>query len=220
METQKSLDQFNEMPVRQAVLKNALPAMAAMLMVLIYNLADTFFIGQTHDPLQVAAVSLGTPVFLMFMSVGTVFGIGGTSVISRALGEGRKDYAKKVCSFCMWCCIVIGIVMAGAFLLFMDDLLRIIGASSDTWDYAKTYLTICTIGGPFALISSCFSNILRSEGQANKAMTGQILGNVLNMLLDAVLIMGFHLDILGCALATLIGEAVGAVYYLMFYLRG
>ena len=70
--------------------------MAAMLMVLIYNLADTFFIGQTHDAIQVAAVSLATPVFLIFMSVGTVFGIGGTSVISRALGEGRKEYAKKV----------------------------------------------------------------------------------------------------------------------------
>ena len=70
-------------------------------MVLIYNLADTFFIGQTHDDLQVAAVSLATPFFLLFMSVGTVFGIGGTSVISRALGEGRRDYTKKVCSFCM-----------------------------------------------------------------------------------------------------------------------
>ena len=70
-----------------------------MLMVLIYNLADTFFIGQTHDAIQVAAVSLATPVFLIFMSVGTVFGIGGTSVISRALGEGRKEYAKKSAPF-------------------------------------------------------------------------------------------------------------------------
>lgn len=69
--------------------------MLAMLMVLIYNLADTFFIGQTHDALQVAAVSLATPVFLIFMAVGTIFGIGGTSVISRAMGEGREAYAKK-----------------------------------------------------------------------------------------------------------------------------
>lgn len=81
--------------MHKAVFKNALPAMAAMLMVLIYNLADTFFIGQTHDDLQVAAVSLATPVFLLLMAVGTIFGIGGTSVISRAMGEGRTDYAKK-----------------------------------------------------------------------------------------------------------------------------
>lgn len=95
MEDNKSMEVFAKAPIRKAVLQNALPAMAAMLMVLIYNLADTFFIGQTHDDLQVAAVSLATPVFLLFMSVGTVFGIGGTSVISRALGEGRRDYAKR-----------------------------------------------------------------------------------------------------------------------------
>ena len=96
MEDNKSMEVFAKAPIRKAVLQNALPAMAAMLMVLIYNLADTFFIGQTHDDLQVAAVSLATPVFLLFMSVGTVFGIGGTSVISRTLGEGRKEYAKLV----------------------------------------------------------------------------------------------------------------------------
>lgn len=81
--------------MHKAVFKNALPAMAAMLMVLIYNLADTFFIGQTHNDFQVAAVSLATPVFLLFMAVGTIFGIGGTSIISRAMGECRTDYPKK-----------------------------------------------------------------------------------------------------------------------------
>ena len=101
MDEKKTVEIFEKAPVPTAVLKNAVPAMAAMLMVLIYNLADTFFIGQTHDDLQVAAVSLATPVFLIFMSVGTVFGIGGTSVISRAMGEGRPEYAKRVYSFCM-----------------------------------------------------------------------------------------------------------------------
>lgn len=101
MENKKSMELFSNAPVSQAVFKNALPAMAAMLMVLVYNLADTFFIGQTHDALQVAAVSLATPVFLIFMAVGTMFGIGGTSVISRAMGEGRTEYAKKyVLSVC------------------------------------------------------------------------------------------------------------------------
>lgn len=80
-------------------IQNAIPAVIAMLMVLIYNLADTFFIGQTHDAYQVAAVSLATPVFLIFMSVGSIFGIGGTSVIARALGEGKREYSKKVCHF-------------------------------------------------------------------------------------------------------------------------
>ncbi|MDD7389009.1 MAG: MATE family efflux transporter [Lachnospiraceae bacterium] len=217
---EQSLDKYSKMPVSKAVIQNALPAVAAMLMVLIYNLADTFFIGQTHDAYQVAAVSLATPVFLVFMSIGTIFGVGGTSVISRAFGEGKKEYAKKVCSFCMWSCIAIGVVLTVCFLLFMEPLLRLIGASADTWEYTKIYLTIVSFSGTFALISSCFSNILRAEGQATKAMNGQLIGNLLNMLLDAVLIMVFHWDIVGCALATLFGEIAGAAYYLYYYLTG
>ena len=95
MENSKELDTFANAPVKKAVLSNAIPAMVAMLMVLIYNLADTFFIGLTRDDMQVAVVSLATPVFLLFMSVGTIFGIGGTSAISRALGEGKKNMLKK-----------------------------------------------------------------------------------------------------------------------------
>lgn len=211
---------FERAPVPRAVLKNAVPAMAAMLMVLIYNLADTFFIGQTHNDILVAAVSLATPVFLLFMAVGTVFGIGGTSVISRAFGEGRSEYAKKVCSFCMWGCVAAGVLMSGAFLLCMDQILALIGASADTWEPAKTYLTIVALGGPFVLISNCYSNILRAEGQPNKAMVGQVLGNLLNVVLDPIMILTFQWGIAGAAIATVIGNVAGAGYYILYYLRG
>ena len=87
---------FEDMPVAKAVLVNAVPAVLSMLVTLIYNVADTFFIGQTGDEMQVAAVSLATPVFLLFMAIGTLYGIGGTSVISRAFGEGRDDFARTV----------------------------------------------------------------------------------------------------------------------------
>ena len=194
--------------------------MAAMLMVLIYNLADTFFIGQTHDDLQVAAVSLATPVFLLFMAVGTIFGIGGTSVISRAMGEGRSAYAKKVSAFCMWSCVAVGVVMSVAFLLFMDQILMFVGASSDTWDYAKTYLRIVCVSGPFVLIANCYSNVIRAEGQSGKAMMGQLLGNLLNVILDPVMILGFGWNITGAAIATVIGNVVGASYYIGYFLRG
>lgn len=220
MEENKSLEVFAKAPVRKAVLQNALPAMAAMLMVLIYNLADTFFIGQTHDDLQVAAVSLATPVFLLFMSVGTVFGIGGTSVISRALGEGRKEYAKKVCAFCMWSCVGVGVLMSALFLVFMDQILAMIGASAETWAYAKTYLTIVSCSGPFVLIANCYSNVIRAEGQSGKAMMGQLLGNLLNVILDPIMILALHWDITGAAVATVIGNVVGAGYYIGYFLKG
>ena len=220
MKEKKSLEAFNSMTVSQAVIKNAVPAMISMLMVLVYNLADTFFIGQTHDAYQVAAVSLATPVFLMFMTVGTVFGIGGTSVISRAIGEGNNNYAKKVCSFCMWACIIIGIIMALFFLIFMDKILMLIGASNDTWRLAKEYLTIVSFAGPFVLISNCYSNILRAEGQATKAMIGQIMGNLLNVVLDPLMILVLGWNIRGAAIATAIGNIIASCYYIIYFLRG
>lgn len=220
MKNQDSTELFRNTPVPQAIMRNALPAMAAMLMVLIYNLADTFFIGQTHDALQVAAVSLTTPVFLIFMSVGTVFGIGGTSVISRAMGQGRQDYAKKVCSFCMWGCVAVGVVMSAFFLLFMERILSWIGATPDTWDYAKTYLTIVNCCGPFVLIGNCYSNVIRAEGQSGKAMMGQFIGNLLNVVLDPIFILVCGWDIAGVAIATVIGNVVGAGYYILYFLRG
>ena len=211
---------FEKAPVSQAVLKSALPAMAAMLMVLIYNLADTFFVGQTHDAYQVAAVSLAMPVFLMFMAVGTVVGMGGTSVISRALGQGRTDYAKKVCSFCMWGCVVVGVIMAALFLIFMEPILTMVGASEGTWAYAKSYLTIVSFGGPFVLISNAFSNIVRAEGKSAEAMMGQLLGNLLNVILDPIMILLLGWNITGAAIATLIGNIVGACYYILYFVRG
>ena len=220
MRTDQAAKVFENAPVPKAVLTNTVPAMMAMLMVLIYNLADTFFIGQTHDALQVAAVSLATPVFLIFMAVGTIFGIGGTSVISRAMGEGRPDYAKKVCSFCMWSCIVVGVALAAAFLIFMDPMLTLVGASPETWDFAKTYLTIVSFCGPFVLISNCYTNVIRAEGQSGKAMMGQLLGNLLNVVLDPIMILGFGWNIAGAAIATVIGNVVGAGYYLLYFFRG
>ena len=220
MKNDQAIKIFRDAPVFQAVLKNAVPAMLSMLMVLVYNLADTFFIGQTNDALQVAAVSLATPVFLIFMAVGTIFGIGGTSVISRAMGEGRETYAKKVCSFCMWSCVIVGVILSAVFLIFMDQILALCGASQETWELAKTYLTIVSFCGPFVLISNCYSNVIRAEGQSGKAMMGQLIGNLLNVVLDPVMILGFGWNIAGAAIATVIGNVTGAGYYILYFLGG
>lgn len=219
MEPVKELEVFRSAPVPKAVLKNTIPAMAAMLMVLIYNLADTFFIGMTHDAYQVAAVSLATPAFLIFMSLGNVFGIGGTSVISRALGEGRMEYAKKVCSFCMWACVTVGVIMSVLFQIFMRQILVVMGTSADTYGFARSYLTIVTCSGPFVLLANCYSNVVRAEGQPGKAMMGQLLGNLLNVVLDPIFILWCDWGIVGAAVATVIGNVFAACYYLVYFLR-
>lgn len=220
MDKHNQTEIFRSGKVSTAVLRNSIPAMIAMLMVLIYNVADTFFIGQTHDDLQVAAVSMCTPVFLLFLAVGTIFGVGGVSVISRAMGEGRAEYARKVSAFCMWTSVCVGIVMFGLFWIFMDQILTLIGTSEDVWNHAKSYMMIVTICGPFVIISTCFSNVLLAEGQANTAMMGMLLGNLTNVVLDPILILSFGWEIKGAAVATVIGNLLAAVYYLLYFRRG
>ncbi|MCF0133435.1 MAG: MATE family efflux transporter [Blautia sp.] len=191
-----------------------------MVMVMVYNLADTFFIGLTNNDYQVSAVSYATPVFMLFMSLGTLFGVGGTSVISRALGAGKKDYAKKVSSFCMWCCVGLGLLFMIILWVFTDKFIVMLGAGEQTMEYTRTYLKIAIGCGVFSMVSNCFSNIIRTEGQPMKAMTGTLIGNLLNVILDPIMILGFKWGIAGAAIATVIGNVVSAGYYLMYFLGG
>ncbi len=215
-----NLEQLNTLPAPKAVLKNAIPSMIAMIMALIYNMADLFFVGQTGDPLQVAAVSIATPMFVVFMSIGNVFGIGGVSYISRSLGKGNKALVKKISSFCFWCCVVIGAIMASAIFLSIDSVIRLLGATDNIASMVKIYLQIFCLAGPFVLMAACFSNLLRGEGQAKKAMIGMLLGNLINIILDPIFILGFDLGVEGAAIATVIGNVCGGLYYLFYMLRG
>lgn len=184
------------------------------MMVLVYNLADTFFIGQTKDPFMVAAISISTPVFLIFMAVGLLFGIGGTSLISRMLGEGRNEMAKKVSSFCFWTGGVIGVIAMIFIMAFASPISTLVGASGQTIGYSREYLQIVSVGIPFLIISNSFSNIIRSEGRAKTAMSGMIIGNLVNIILDPIMIIGFGWNVAGAAIATVLGNVCSAVFYL------
>ena len=215
-----AIESFRTDPIPKIVIKNSIPALIAMMMVMVYNLADTFFLGLTHNDLQVTAVSFATPLFMIFMSLGTLFGVGGTSVISRALGEERGEYAKRVSAFCMWACIAVGAVFMALLWIFLDDVTVMLGASENSLSLTKDYLGIAIGCGVFSMISNCFSSIVRTEGEAMKAMTGTLIGNLLNMILDPVFILGFKWGVVGAAVATVIGNAVAAGYYVRYFLKG
>ncbi len=216
----RTVELFENAPVPKAVFLNIIPSIISMLMVLVYNLADTFFIGQTKNPYMVAAVSLATPAFLFFMAVGMLFGIGGTSLISRMLGQGRKKEACHACSFCFWSGAIIGIVGMCIILFGIDPISNLVGATPDTMVYVRQYLAIVSLGIPFLIISNTFSSIIRAEGKANKAMMGMILGNVANIILDPVMILAFGWDVRGAAAATVIGNVLSAVFYIIHYVSG
>lgn len=216
----RATDIFENAPIPKAVLVNIIPSIVSMLMVMIYNLADTFFIGQTKDPKMLAAVSLATPLFLIFMAIGMLFGIGGTSLISRRLGEGRKDDADRACSFCFWTSLGVGIIGMFGMMIFAEPLAKMVGAQADTLEYVKQYLFIIAFGIPFLIVSNAYSHIIRAEGKANVAMAGMILGNVANIVLDPIMILGFGWNVAGAAIATVIGNVLSAVFYLYHMIFG
>ena len=216
----KSIESFANDPIAKVVIKNSIPALIAMVMVMVYNLADTFFIGLTGDDLQVAAVSLASPVFMIFMSLGTLFGVGGSSVISRALGAQKSDYAKKASSFCFWASVALGVVFTVLIWIFLDDLMMMLGASENTIEYAGSYLRIAVGCGAFSMVSNCLSNVIRTEGEPMKAMTGTLIGNLLNVILDPIMILALGWGITGAAVATVIGNVVSALYYLAYFFKG
>ncbi|RKM61491.1 MATE family efflux transporter [Butyrivibrio sp. CB08] len=220
MEKKNTTKTIKNGSIPATVLKNTIPSMIAMVMVLVYNLADTFFISQTHDALMVAAISLASPIFMIFIAIGNVFGIGATSSISRALGEGNKEKARKISAFSVWGSIITGVLFSALLLIFIDPVLNIIGASEGTWQYTKEYLQIIAIAGPFTILSSCLSNVIRAEGKATTAMIGQLAGNILNIILDPILIIVLGWNVVGAAVATTISSIIGAIYYLSYFKWG
>ncbi len=210
---------FESAPISRAVATMAVPSIVTTLVTVVYNLADTFFIGQTGDPIQVASVSIVFPVFTVLMGVGNLFGIGGCSAISRSLGSGKKERAQNISSFCFYGGIFAGIILAILVLLFMDPILNLIGASDATFDFAKSYLTVIAIGAPLVITGNNCANLMRGEGAANASMVGHLIGSISNIILDPIFILGFGLGVPGAAAATVLANGIACIYYIVYFLR-
>lgn len=207
---------FEKATIPQAVAKMVIPSILSVLVLIIYNMADIFFIGQTGDANQVAAIAITMPVFMLFIALGNVFGIGGSSVISRLLGQGDKVKAARAGSFCFYGSIISGFIMMTIFLLGMDGILSIIGANEKTVDFARIYLTYVAVGAPFVILPAAFGHIVRAEGAPKEAMAGMMIGTIINIILDPIMILAMDMGVAGAAWATVIGNVIGSIYYLHY----
>lgn len=224
---------FEDYSVPKAVATMALPSMLGMLINVVYNLADTFFVGQTGDSNQVAAVSVSMPLFMIFIGLGNLFGVGGCAFVSRSLGEGRTDRVKKISSFCIYTSIIAGVIIGVIYFVFNSPLLYLVGASDNTIDFAKDYLKWVALGAPFSVLSITVCNLVRGEGAAKTSMFGMVFGQLINVVLDPIFILGsgdklfgislpfgFNLGVAGAAIATVIGNVCSVVFFLIYFLRG
>lgn len=208
---------FQHAPVRKAVFQMAIPTVISSLVLVIYNMADTFFVGQTHNAYQVAAVSLTNPVFVLYMAVANLLGIGGSALISILLGQKQNEKAKAASSFCCCASLCFGIVMGIVILLFMNPLLTILGSSENTRQFSGDYLFYIALGAPFILFSNAFSHAVRGEGAARISMVGGMIGTIANIILDPIFILTLDMGTAGAAIATVLGNILASLYYLHYF---
>ena len=187
---------FDTEHLYRSYFKMAFPVVLGLAVTLIYNLADTFFIAQTNDTNLIAGVSLCAPVFTTLMAFGNIYGQGGSSLISRMLGQNDMEGTARVSSFSFYVAIATGVVLAVVMTLFRSPLLALLGANSETMTYAQSYYTVLTLCAPILVLSFIHSNLVRCEGLANESMLGTILGAVVNIILDPILISGLGMGAL------------------------
>ena len=208
MQENKAL--FATMPVPKALATLAIPTVISQLITMIYNLADTFFIGSTDDHVMVAAASLSFVLFFLMGSLANLFGVGGGSLISRLLGKGEDSSAKAVCAFSFYGTALVALLYSLAAFFFMEPMLRLVGASDASLPYACEYtLWVVVIGGVPTTIAVMMSHILRSEGYAKQASIGLGLGGVLNIALDPIfmfVLLEPGQEVLGAGIATMISR--------------
>jgi putative MATE family efflux protein len=209
---------MESMPIRKAIWKLSIPTMIAMLIQVVYNMTDTFFIGKLNNPDMVAAIGICMPIVMGLQAFGNIFAMGGASLISRLLGEGKRENANHAASISFFAAAIICLCTTIILYLNMETVLRFCGASENTMVWCKSYLSYMLIGGVFMGLQMTMAGLLRAEGATTDSMIGMITGSVLNMVLDPVFIFLFKMDVAGAAIATAIGNAVGFGYYVYFYI--
>lgn len=207
---------FREAPVWHAIFHMAIPAMISMLVVLLYNMADMFFVGRIGDNAQVAAVSLVSPIFTLTMAMGSLLGGGGSAVIARTLGQQDAKKVQCYSSLCCWASLIFGGIFGFVLLLGAETVLGLLGANAEIWGYAHTYMSILAVGAPIMIFTSAYGNIIRAEGAVRQAMRGNLMSTITNIVLDPIFILRLNMGVGGAAAATVIGNVVGAAYIIRY----
>jgi putative MATE family efflux protein len=211
---------LSEVPVPKAILVMSLPVVLGMMVQVLYNLADTFFIGKLGDANQLAAANISLPVFIFSMALAGVIGTGAASYISRALGEQRNEEADKTLTIGMAYLVLIGLVVTLFGLIFLPELVALLGASEQTFPFTYSYVSILVWGIIPVMCNFTLGQLLRSEGDSMGSMFGMFIGTMTNIILDPLLIFTFSLGVTGAAIATILANAISLVFYLVRYSKG
>jgi len=219
MENQKQ-NVLDDDRIGRLLLKLSLPAFFGMFVMVLYNVVDTIFIGHYVGPLGIAGLSIVFPIQMLSMGIGQMTGMGGASLVSRLIGAGNTPGAERAVGNAITATIVLPVIIMIAGLSNPDFWLKLMGASETVIPYAKDYMTIILTGLIFSTLTMALNGLIRAEGNARMAMTGMIIGAVLNIILDAVFIIPLDMGIKGAALATVIAHLISGAYLMYYYFSG
>lgn len=210
---------FETMPVRRAVFRQVVPAVAGQMIALVYSLADTYFVGMLDQPRQTAAITVVYSSFVMLTAISNLFGVGGASALSRALGTKKREAAREIAALSFWGGLLFSVLFSLLFLAFARPVLTLCGAGPDVYDTAFGYaLWAVVIGGPATILNTLLANLVRAEGNAAAASVGVSMGGVLNILLDPFFVLPAFLGFgaVGAGMATALSNLAAALYFLFY----
>jgi putative efflux protein, MATE family len=216
---QASLYYLEKAPVSKAIMHMVIPMMLSFMTTIIYNISDAFFIGKLDNTAMMASVTLALAFSCILMALGHLFGVGAGTYVSRLLGENNPESAKRVCSINFWSSIITGIIFMALCLPLLSPLLHLLGAKGDTLLYTRNYILVFVLGAPFVIANLSLEETVRAEGASTASMIGLISGVVINIILNPIFIFLLHLDIMGSALASVLGNVVSVVWFIYYLQR-
>lgn len=212
--------QLEREKISHLLLKFAIPAIVGMLVNALYNIVDKIFVGQAVEPLAIAGIAVGLPINIIMMAFGMLVGVGATSLISIRLGEKQIEEAELILGNAMVLAVTIYFIISILGLIFLEEILRLFGASNTVMPYAKDYMSIILLGGVFQGIAFTMNNFIRADGNPKIAMGTMLIGAILNIILDYIFILKFDKGIKGAAIATVISQIVSAIWVLRYFFSG
>ena len=216
MDDAKKIDLFEKMPVKSAVLKLSIPTVLSSLVMVIYNLADTYFVGILNNPVENAAVTLAAPLLLAFNAVNNLFGVGSSSMMSRALGKKDYETVYRSSAFGFYCSVISGLLFSVLYTALDSTLLVVLGADAETVGATAEYLKwTVSFGAVPSILNVVMAYLVRAEGASLHASIGTMSGCVLNMILDPIFVLPWGLDMgaSGAGCATFISNCVACIYF-------
>ena len=216
MEDTNKTQLFESTPIPRTVMTLAVPTIISSLVMIIYNLADTYFVGMLNSPVQNAAVTLAAPILLAFNAINNLFGVGASSMMSRGLGRKDYDTVYRSSAFSFYCSVICGLLFSILYTIFKNPVLKGLGTETDTVAATAEYLKwTVSCGAMPAILNVVMAHMVRAEGSSLHASIGTISGCLLNIVLDPIFIMpwGLNMGASGAGLATFISNCVACIYF-------